>query len=154
MIVVDASVFVDLFFEYDESRTRLAERFFEKVNGVPIFEPELFKIELVSQLVRRMKKDEAILTAESTFKVINFVETGELFELAFLIALETGCKAADSFYIATAKVTDSILVSNDKFQVKSARDFGISAFYLLKGEKVIDDITKLLGGEGMSGMGS
>ena len=145
MIVVDTSVFVDLFFEYDRNRTRLAEQFFENVNDAPLFEPELFKIELISQLVRRMKKDEAILTAESTFKVLNFIETQELFELAFLIALETGCKAADSFYIATAKVTDSILVSNDKFQVKNARDFGIPAFYLLEGEKVIDEITELLG---------
>jgi len=145
MIVVDTSVFVDLFFEYDRNRTRLAEQFFENVNDAPLFEPELFKIELISQLVRRMKKDEAILTAESTFKVLNFIETQELFELAFLIALETGCKAADSFYIATAKVTDSILVSNDKFQVKNARDFGIPAFYLLEGEKVIDEITELFG---------
>jgi len=145
MIVVDTSVFVDLFFEYDRNRTKLAEQFFENVNDAPLFEPELFKIELISQLVRRMKKDEAILTAESTFKVLNFIETQELFELAFLIALETGCKAADSFYIATAKVTDSILVSNDKFQVKNARDFGIPAFYLLEGEKVIDEITELFG---------
>jgi len=144
MIVVDTSVFVDLFFEYDRNRTKLAEQFFENVNDVPLFEPELFKIELISQLVRRMKKDEAILTA-STFKVLNFIETQELFELAFLIALETGCNAADSFYIATAKVTDSILVSNDKFQVKNARDFGIPAFYLLEGEKVIDEITELFG---------
>ena len=84
MIVVDTSVFIDLFFEYDRNRTRLAEQFFENVNDAPLFEPELFKIELISQLVR-------------------------------------------------------------KFQVKNARDFGIPAFYLLEGEKVIDEITELFG---------
>ncbi|WP_084213848.1 PIN domain-containing protein [Thermococcus guaymasensis] len=55
MIVVDTSVFVDLFFEYDRNRTRLAEQFFENVNDAPLFEPELFKIELISQLVRKFQ---------------------------------------------------------------------------------------------------
>ena len=75
MIVVDIPVFVDLFFEYDRNRTRLSEQFFENVNSVSPFEPELFNM-------------------KSTFKVLNFIEIRELFERVFLIALETGCKVA------------------------------------------------------------
>lgn len=61
MIVVDASVFIDLIFEYDSKRTHSAEELFSilEENGLKIVEPELFKIELTGQIARRMKKDVA-----------------------------------------------------------------------------------------------
>lgn len=144
MIVVDTSVFIDLFFEYCPERTQLSEEFFKTIEGTPIFEPEFFKIELASQLVRRMRKEEAISTAEQTFKQLNFILTPEVFELAFIIAIETGCRAADSFYIAAAKTTGSILVSSDRLQVESAKKFGIKAFYLLEGAEVLERIKKAM----------
>ncbi|WP_456367074.1 type II toxin-antitoxin system VapC family toxin [Thermococcus sp.] len=146
MIVVDTSVFIDLFFEYQPDRTLLSEELFNVIEGRPIFEPDLFKIELASQLVRRMRHDEAVSTAEETFKQLNFIPMSDIFELAFLIAIETGCRAADSFYIATAKTTGSILVSSDRFQVESARKFGIKTFYLLEGADVIERIKKEMEG--------
>ncbi|AAL80902.1 hypothetical protein PFDSM3638_03865 [Pyrococcus furiosus DSM 3638] len=40
MIVVDTSVFIDLFFEYDRKRTQLADALFKIIEekGLPIFE--------------------------------------------------------------------------------------------------------------------
>lgn len=146
MIVVDTSIFIDLFFEYQPDRTRLSEELFKMIEGKPIFEPDLFKIELASQLVRRMRQDEAVSTAEETFKHLNFVSLSDIFELAFLIAIETGCRAADSFYIAAAKTTESILVSSDRVQVESAKKFGIKAFYLLEGADVLESIKEMEGG--------
>ena len=144
MIVVDTSIFIDLFFEYDRKRTKLADALFKTIEEkeVPIFEPKVFKIELIGQLVRRTKKDRASIIAEEVFNDVNFVEDSEIYELAFLIAFETGCRAIDSFYIATAKVRDAILVSNDKVQVESAKKFGVNAFYLIEELK---DIKKKLG---------
>ncbi|WP_297477060.1 type II toxin-antitoxin system VapC family toxin [Thermococcus sp.] len=130
MIVADTSVFIDLFFEYRPDRTQLSEELFRIIKGKPIFEPELFKIELASQIVRRMRREGAITTAEETFKQLNFVALSDIFELAFLIAIETGCRAADSFYIAAAKTTGSILVSSDRAQVESAKKFGINARFI------------------------
>lgn len=59
MIVVDTSVFIDLFFEYDRKRTKLADALFKTIEEkeAPIFEPKVFKIELIGQLVRRTKKE-------------------------------------------------------------------------------------------------
>lgn len=57
-------------------------------------------------------------------------------ELAFLISLKTGCRAIDSYFIATAKMTDSTLVSNDKVMVKNAKKVGINAYYLLSNKKI------------------
>ncbi|WP_052320083.1 PIN domain-containing protein [Pyrococcus abyssi] len=79
-----------------------------------------------------MNKDRAFIIAEEVFNSVNFIEDYEIYELAFLIAFETGCRAIDSFYIATAKVRDAILVSNDRAQVESARKFGVNAFYLIE----------------------
>ena len=62
-------------------------------------------------------------------------------ELAFLISLKTGCRAIDSYFIATAKITDSTLVSNNKIMVKNAKKFGINAYYLLEQQ---EDILKLI----------
>ncbi len=146
MIVVDTSVFIDLFFEYRPDRTQLSEELFGIIKGKPIFEPDLFKIELASQLVRRMRREEAMTTAEETFKQLNFIALSDIFELAFLIAIETGCRAADSFYIAAAKTTGSILVSSDRAQVESAKKFGINAFYLLDEADVLGRIKKEMEG--------
>ncbi|WP_297065473.1 hypothetical protein [Thermococcus sp.] len=40
MIVVDTSVFIDLFFEYRPDRTGLSEELFRIIEGKPIFEPD------------------------------------------------------------------------------------------------------------------
>jgi len=144
MIVVDTSIFIDLFFEYDRKRTKLADALFKTIEEkeVPIFEPKVFKIELIGQLVRRTKKDRASIIAEDVFKDVNFIEDSEIYELTFLIAFETGCRTIDSFYITTAKVGNAIFVSNDKVQVESAKKFGVEAFHLIE---EFEEIKKELG---------
>ena len=52
MIVVDASLWFDLFNEGDKVRLRLAEEFFSRVEGLVIYEPALFKVEFAGLLVR------------------------------------------------------------------------------------------------------
>ena len=134
MIVVDASIFIDLIFEYNSQRTQSAEELFlilEK-DGIPIVEPDLFKIELAGQIARRIKKDLASKICDEIFLELAFVSTSNIFDTAFDIALKTGSRAIDSFYIATAKVNDSILISNDKFQVGSAEESEIEVYNLLQ----------------------
>ncbi|ALM76141.1 type II toxin-antitoxin system VapC family toxin [Thermococcus barophilus] len=145
MIVIDTSVFIDALFNFNEERNKKAKRFFRLVqdNSIQIFEPDIFKIELIGQLVRRLKHDEAIMLYELITENIEFIETLKLWEISFDIALKTGCRAIDSFYIGTANVRNALLISNDKFQVESARKFGVKAFYLIE---EIKDVEKALGG--------
>ncbi|NOR78882.1 MAG: PIN domain-containing protein [Methanophagales archaeon] len=134
MIVVDNSVFIDLIFEYNRERTEKADTFFGILEGneIPILEPEVFRIELIGQLVRRMNKNVALTVAEEFFSEINFTGNSELYNAAFSIAFETGSRAIDAFYIAAAEIKNAILVSSDKIQVESARKFGVEAYYLLE----------------------
>lgn len=133
MIVVDASVFIDLLFEYNSDRTLCAEELFSSLEekGLTILEPDLFKVELTGQIARRVKKDQSVKICEQIFQELAFINTHMIFDEALFVALETGSRAADSFYIATAKIEDAILISNDGFQIESAKKSGIEAYNLL-----------------------
>ena len=53
-------------------------------------------------------------------------------DLAFQVALDTGCRAIDAYFIATAKLTNSILVTNDRIMVNNAKKANIEAYYLIE----------------------
>jgi len=99
MIVVDASVFIDLLFEYNSERTRFAEELFSSLEekGLTILEPDLFKVELTGQIARRMKRDQAVKICGEIFQELAFINTPRIFDEALSIALETESRAADSF---------------------------------------------------------
>jgi predicted nucleic acid-binding protein len=140
MIVVDTSVFIDLLFEYDSVRTHSAEELFSilEEKGVPILEPDLFKVELSGQIARRVKKNLAPKISEEIFQELVFIRTSGIFDEALSVALETGSRAADSFYIAAARVERAILISNDRFQVESAKESGIEVYNLFRDKKLIE----------------
>ena len=70
MIVVDASVFIDLLFEYNSERTHYAEELFSLLEekGLTILEPDLFKVELTGQIARRVKRDQIPKICEEIFQ--------------------------------------------------------------------------------------
>ncbi|WP_290598010.1 MULTISPECIES: type II toxin-antitoxin system VapC family toxin [unclassified Archaeoglobus] len=89
-------------------------------------------MELIGQLVRRIPKNEALVIYEEIVSKINFIEFKVLNETAFSICFETGCRAIDSYFIATAKLTNSILITNDRIMAANARKAGVEAYYLLE----------------------
>jgi predicted nucleic acid-binding protein len=142
VIVVDTSVFLDELFQFEKAR--LLFRLIQ--NGeIPIVEPELFKIELIGQLVRRMKQTEATVLFDSVITRLKFVRLNELEDLAFSVALATGSRAIDSFFIAASNLKTAFLISNDKLQVRSAHKFGVEVYYLLdEFEKVKERLQSLI----------
>jgi predicted nucleic acid-binding protein len=89
--------------------------------GLSISEPDLFKVELAGQIARMVKKDLAPKICEEIFRELVFINPPHDFNEALSIARETGSRAAESFYIAAAKVEEAILISNDKFQIENAK---------------------------------
>ncbi len=57
-------------------------------------------------------------------KFVNIVEYEALHNQALEIALTTGCRATDALFIATAKYTNSVLLSCDRRQVENAKKVG------------------------------
>lgn len=131
MIVIDTSVWLDLFLE-NQHRRSLAENLIKLVEEkeLQIYEPEVFKVELAGVLARKFKKEDVLNFIEELLSKIRLVENPN--EVAFLASLQTGCRAIDAYFIATAKITSSLLVSNDKMMIKNAKKFGIDAYYLLE----------------------
>lgn len=120
-LVVDVSVFIDRLFIYREERSSKARSLFKLVDekGLNIFEPQVFGLELASQLVRRKPKN----IAKKLYDEIEY-------DLLLDITLSTGCRAIDAFYIAVASIIHAILVSADKVMVNNARKYGIEAYYI------------------------
>ncbi len=130
-LVVDASVFIDRLFIYDEERSGRARSLFKLIDekGLNIFEPRVFGIELASQLVRR----KPVTTAKKLYNEImdKVIVIDEIeYDLLLDIALSTACRAIDAFYIAVASIISAILVSADKVMIDNARKYGVEAYYI------------------------
>ena len=63
---------------------------------------------------------------------IELINEEELFGEAYNLAYKTKSRAVDLYYIATAKLTNSILITNDRIMVENAKKAGIEAYYLLE----------------------
>jgi len=116
MIVVDTSVFIDVIFRFDENRYELVRKFFRFVQnaGLSVVVPEVFKVELIGQLVRRMKRENAFEIYNGIVSNVDIVSIERIRENTFSVASETGCRAIDAYFISTAKITNSILITNDR----------------------------------------
>ena len=130
MIVIDTSVFVDSLFEKNEERYKIANKFLAEIGGLIVYVPKIFLVELLSVAGRlgiKITKDD-IIDLISDFEIIS---EDSIFEFTLEIAEKIHPRAVDSYFIAIAKLTSSILISNDRKMVKNARAFGVESYYLL-----------------------
>lgn len=145
-LIVDASVAVDLFASKDLHRTETAERLFRciKLGNVHVYAPRLFLVEVAGVLVRflppKLVRDIARRLAEE----INIKGDDSYFERSVEIALATGSRGADAYYIGLAEILGAPLATSDRIQSQNARKAGIKAYYILnRGE--MEELIKLLG---------
>lgn len=133
MVTLDPSVLVDLFLPVEEGRKVKAKEIIEIVEEreIEIYNPRIFIIEFLS-ILRRFLSKEMVETALQISRTINLLGESEIFEIARELSLEVHPRAIDAYFIATAKLTDSILISNDKTMVNNSREAGIEAYYLIK----------------------
>jgi len=130
MIVVDTSVWVDLFIAKNSKRSNLAEKAFEFIEKmeIEIYAPKLFVVEFISTM-KRLVGD---LIPTGIFEKINLLDEAAIFETAKDIAMKVHPRAADAYFIAAAKLTNSILITNDRIMAKNARKAGIEVYYLIE----------------------
>ena len=56
------------------------------------------------------------------------------------IVLKTGCRAIDAYYIATAKLINTILITNDSIMERNADKAWVEAYYLAKDYEKLHEI--------------
>lgn len=105
--------------------------FFKLAEGKPVYVPRIFIIEVLS-VARRLGVRIDYRTLVGLIEDFNIKSENELFNLAVYVSENVHPRAVDAYYIATAILTRSILVSNDRIMIKNSRDAGIEAYYLLE----------------------
>jgi len=130
-LVIDVSVFIDRLFIYDEERSNRARNVFRIVDkkGYNIFEPQVFGIELASQLIRRKPRNIAERVYDEVMERIIVVEEID-YDLLLDVAFQTGCRAIDTYYIATTSIVDGVLISADRVMATNARRYEVDAYYI------------------------
>ena len=143
-LVIDVSVFIDRLFIYNEERSHRARNVFRIVDrkGHNVFEPQVFGIELASQLIRRKPRDIAKRVYDEVMERVIVVEEIE-YDLLLDVAFQTGCRAVDAYYIATTSIVDGALVSADRVMVTNARKYGVNAYYIHNAKEYNELMSKL-----------
>lgn len=143
MIVIDTSVLVDYIFEEDVTRNNIAKETLKLVKGLRVFAPRILLIEFMA-VARRLgmtisKLDVVRLTADFVL-----LSEDKIFDEAFKIAEFVHPRAADAYFIATAKLTNSILITNDRVMARNAKKAGIEAYYLIEDfDKVVKRLKEI-----------
>ncbi|MCS7365447.1 MAG: type II toxin-antitoxin system VapC family toxin [archaeon GB-1867-035] len=134
MIIIDTSTFIDAIIPFKKDRHKISLNLLNKISqlNLIIYEPKIFIIELSGVLTRYKPKEAVINHLNKIIPAINLIEYNEIHNLALEIALQTSCRAIDALFMASAKHTNSILISNDKTQIKNAKKANIEAYYLPK----------------------
>ncbi len=148
--VVDTSVFADYYFLYSRKpeRHERARTVLGKLSslGLPVYEPFLFEVELRAVLVRRIKPEQALKIVSITLEHVNVIREEPIHDKAVEVALLTGCRTVDAYYIATAKHANAALITNDKVMRNNALKSGIETYYLLNDNDYNTFINKLTSG--------
>ena len=138
--VIDASLLIDAFSKYDESRRELALRVFGAIEGQEIYAPKLCMVEFINVL-SRFTPEEKVRKFLEVFDFFNLVGESEFFDEAVELAFKLRSRAADAYYISTAIAVGAILLTNDRRMAENARKLGREAYYILEEH---DEFFKLL----------
>jgi len=131
VIVIDASVLIDALFSKEQKRYEKAVNLLKQVEGMPLYAPRVLEVELVA-VARRLgykTKREKLLQLTRKF---NLLGEEKIFNLALYVADKIHPRAIDAYYIATAILTDSIIIANDRILVSNSKRAGMEAFYLIE----------------------
>jgi len=113
-VVVDASIVIDLFAGRDKARVGAAEEIFEclKTRGssVKVFAPRLFLAEVSGVLVRFLQPSQVRSVIQRLEREIATVGDDLYYRESVEVALKTGSRGADTYYIGLAKILDAALI--------------------------------------------
>ncbi len=102
--------------------------------SLPVYEPFLFEVELRAILVRRINPKEVLEILDIVLGHVNVINEELIHDKASEIALLTGCRTVDAYYIATTKYVDAALVTSDRTMKENALKSNVEAYYLLNDE--------------------
>jgi len=130
-LTVDTSVLIDFFTKRYAERFEISKEFLKNAKGKPVYCPRLILAEIIGVFVRYNVKL-ADLGYNFVIENFNLIKEDEIFDSVLKICRNTGSRAIDAYFIAAAKLTNSILITNDRIMAKNARKAGIEVYYLIE----------------------
>ncbi|WP_048086556.1 PIN domain-containing protein [Ferroglobus placidus] len=108
-----------------------SKEFLKSAKGKSVYCPKLILAEILGVLVRYNVKL-ADVGYDFVLKNFNLIEEDVIFDEILKVCKSTGSRAVDGYFIATAKLTDSILITNDRIMASNVKKYGIEAYYLIE----------------------
>ena len=145
--VIDTSVVFHLFSSFYPERTQIAERIIEMIQSGQIegFAPRIGRAEFVAVLSRYFEKNEVMEALSGYDEVIIWVPEELIMEDVIELAFKLKHHVSDLYFIATAKLLNAVLLTNDREMAGLAKSLGLKAFYLVE---EADAFFRLVGVEG------
>ncbi|ASJ08415.1 nucleotide-binding protein [Thermococcus siculi] len=133
-VVIDTSVVFHLFSSFYPERTQIAERIIEMVQSGQIegFAPRMGRAEFVAVLSRYFEKNEVMGALSGYDEVITWVPEELIMEDIIELAFELKHHVSDLYFIATSKLLNAVLLTNDRKMADMAKSIGLKSFYLIE----------------------
>uniref|UniRef100_A0A7C3R8V0 PIN domain-containing protein n=1 Tax=Archaeoglobus fulgidus TaxID=2234 RepID=A0A7C3R8V0_ARCFL len=123
-LTVDTSVLIDFFTKRYAERFDISKEFLKNARSKPVYCPRLILAEIIVKL--------ADLGYNFVIENFNLIKEDEIFDSVLKICRNTGSRAIDAYFIAAAKLTNSILITNDRIMANNGRKAGIEVYYLIE----------------------
>ncbi|ASJ03301.1 nucleotide-binding protein [Thermococcus profundus] len=145
--VIDTSVVFHLFSSFYPERTQITERIIEMIQSGQIegFAPRIGRAEFVAVLSRYFEKNEVIGALSGYDEVITWVPEELIMQDVIELAFELKHHVSDLYFVATAKLLNAALLTNDRKMADIAKSVGLKSFYLIE---EADEFFKLVGVDG------
>jgi len=144
MIVLDTSVIVDSLLPKLGERYKKAGEVLKIAKDLQVYAPKILKVELATILGRKKSTNLVRKFIDDLTSEIDLISEEDLFDTAYEIAFLAKGRAVDIYFIATAKITNSILITNDRIMADNAKKAEIEAYYLIEEfDKAVEKIKEL-----------
>jgi len=93
---------------------RTSKKIFRTLKGLKVFVPKIFLVEFISVANRLGSKISKDIAFEIS-KKLKLVSEEEIFHITLDVAEKVYSRACDAYFIATAKLTNSILITFESY---------------------------------------
>ncbi len=129
-VTLDASIIIDAYAGRERKDMSLTLLEFLAENQAQLIEPKILIVEVAGVLVRYITRKDVEKALSIIEEASELIPEEEIWTTALTIALKTGSRISDSYYIATATLHNTNLITSDKPQCNSARKTGVKCIYL------------------------
>lgn len=103
---------------------------FIEINDVEVHVPRICIVETAAVIKRLAGRTLAARASEGIVKSYNIADEELIFNIAWNVALDTGCSGFDSYFIALTREKDALLFTDDSGMHYHAQEVGVNSILI------------------------